>query len=123
MIVIVDYGMGNLFSIQAAIRYVGGQSVISSDPGTVEPHQQVGGMDPLQEKDKPFTGLQAQGHDGLCFVTGGRRGNRRFRGVFQVIPQEEKGAAEKKQQPDDHTGQVNHYMRMKGGFHNSFLQK
>lgn len=32
MIVIVDYGMGNLFSIQSAIHYLGVESTISSDP-------------------------------------------------------------------------------------------
>ena len=32
MIVIIDYGMGNLFSIQSALHYLGTQSIISSDP-------------------------------------------------------------------------------------------
>ena len=32
MIVIIDYGMGNLFSIQAAFNYLGAESTISSDP-------------------------------------------------------------------------------------------
>lgn len=31
MIVIIDYGMGNLFSIQAALNYLGAESTISSD--------------------------------------------------------------------------------------------
>ena len=31
MIVIIDYGMGNLFSIQAALDYLGAKSTISSD--------------------------------------------------------------------------------------------
>lgn len=31
MIVIIDYGMGNLFSIQAALDYLGARSTISSD--------------------------------------------------------------------------------------------
>ena len=35
MIVIIDYGMGNLFSIQAALDYIGTKSKISSDPNTV----------------------------------------------------------------------------------------
>lgn len=35
VIVIVDYGMGNLFSIQSAIRYLGVESTISSDPGVI----------------------------------------------------------------------------------------
>jgi glutamine amidotransferase len=32
LIVIIDYGMGNLFSIQSALHYIGAQSIISSDP-------------------------------------------------------------------------------------------
>jgi glutamine amidotransferase len=32
LIVIIDYGMGNLFSIQSALHYLGAQSIISSDP-------------------------------------------------------------------------------------------
>jgi len=32
LIVIIDYGMGNLFSIQSALQYLGAQSIISSDP-------------------------------------------------------------------------------------------
>lgn len=32
MIAIVDYGMGNLFSIQSALSYLGTKSTISSDP-------------------------------------------------------------------------------------------
>lgn len=35
MIVIIDYGMGNLFSVQSAIRYLGAESVISSDPDII----------------------------------------------------------------------------------------
>lgn len=35
MIVIIDYGMGNLFSIQSAIRYLGAESIISSDPNVI----------------------------------------------------------------------------------------
>jgi len=35
LIVIIDYGMGNLFSIQSALQYVGAQSTISSDPHTI----------------------------------------------------------------------------------------
>lgn len=31
MMVIIDYGMGNLFSIQSAIRYLGAEAAISSD--------------------------------------------------------------------------------------------
>jgi len=34
-IVIIDYGMGNLFSIQSAIRYLGAESIISSDRNTI----------------------------------------------------------------------------------------
>ena len=35
MIVIIDYGMGNLFSIQSAIRYLGAESIIASDKNTI----------------------------------------------------------------------------------------
>lgn len=35
MIVIVDYGMGNLFSVQSAFRYLGAEPVISSDPDRI----------------------------------------------------------------------------------------
>lgn len=34
-IVIIDYGMGNLFSIQSAIRYLGTESIIASDKKTI----------------------------------------------------------------------------------------
>ena len=36
MIVIVDYGMGNLFSIQAALEYLGAKSTISADSGIIK---------------------------------------------------------------------------------------
>ena len=35
MIVIIDYGMGNLFSIRVALDYLGAKSTISSDPDVV----------------------------------------------------------------------------------------
>ena len=35
MIVIINYGMGNLFSIQSAIRYLGAESIITSDPNII----------------------------------------------------------------------------------------
>ena len=35
MIVIIDYGMGNLFSMQSAIRYLGVESIITSDPNII----------------------------------------------------------------------------------------
>ena len=35
MIVIIDYGMGNLFSIQSAIRYLGVESIITADPNII----------------------------------------------------------------------------------------
>jgi len=35
VIVIIDYGMGNLFSIQAALNYLGAKSTISSDPDAI----------------------------------------------------------------------------------------
>jgi len=34
-ITIIDYGMGNLWSVQSAIKYLGGTSIISSDPEKV----------------------------------------------------------------------------------------
>jgi len=36
MITIVDYGMGNLFSIKSAIHYLGTESIISSDPDIIK---------------------------------------------------------------------------------------
>ena len=36
MIVVIDYGMGNLHSIQSALQYLGAQSVISSDSGVIQ---------------------------------------------------------------------------------------
>lgn len=35
MIVIIDYGMGNLFSVQSALSYLGGDVVVSSDAGVI----------------------------------------------------------------------------------------
>ena len=35
MIVIIDYGMGNLFSIQSAYRYLGVESIVTSDPNII----------------------------------------------------------------------------------------
>jgi len=35
VIVIIDYGMGNLFSIRAALNYLGAESTISSDPDVI----------------------------------------------------------------------------------------
>jgi len=35
VIVIIDYGMGNLFSIQSAITYLGAESIVSSDPNII----------------------------------------------------------------------------------------
>jgi imidazole glycerol-phosphate synthase subunit HisH len=34
-IAIIDYGMGNLFSIQSALRYLGAESTIASDKNTI----------------------------------------------------------------------------------------
>jgi len=36
MIVIIDYGMGNLYSIQSALNYIGAQSCISSDTNIIK---------------------------------------------------------------------------------------
>jgi glutamine amidotransferase len=35
MIAIVDYGVGNLHSVQKAVEFVGGQSVVTSDPAEI----------------------------------------------------------------------------------------
>ncbi|MFH1079090.1 MAG: imidazole glycerol phosphate synthase subunit HisH [Pseudomonadota bacterium] len=35
MVVIIDYGMGNLFSIQSAVGYLGAESTVSSDPAII----------------------------------------------------------------------------------------
>jgi imidazole glycerol-phosphate synthase subunit HisH len=35
LIVIIDYGMGNVFSIQSALSFLGAQSIISSDPDII----------------------------------------------------------------------------------------
>ena len=36
-VVIVDYGLGNLFSIEQACRYLGYSTKLSSDPVTLSP--------------------------------------------------------------------------------------
>ena len=36
MIAIVDYGLGNLFSLQCSLRYIGRESVITADPEVLE---------------------------------------------------------------------------------------
>jgi len=38
-IVIIDYGMGNLWSVQSAINYLGSKAVISSDKSVIEESQ------------------------------------------------------------------------------------
>lgn len=35
MVTIVDYGMGNIWSVAGAIRYLGGEAVVSSDPDKI----------------------------------------------------------------------------------------
>ena len=35
MIVIIDYGMGNLFSIQSAICFLGAKAIVTSEPNTI----------------------------------------------------------------------------------------
>ncbi|MFH1288100.1 MAG: imidazole glycerol phosphate synthase subunit HisH, partial [bacterium] len=34
-VVIIDYGMGNLFSLQRVVSYLGGVGIISSDPEVI----------------------------------------------------------------------------------------
>ena len=36
MIVIIDYGMGNLSSVKNALEQIGVQSIISNDPKVIE---------------------------------------------------------------------------------------
>ncbi len=35
MIAILDYGVGNLFSLQSSLNYIGAESVITADPGVI----------------------------------------------------------------------------------------
>ncbi|MCF7907798.1 MAG: imidazole glycerol phosphate synthase subunit HisH [Candidatus Omnitrophica bacterium] len=78
MTVIVDYGMGNLFSLERVIRHLGGTAVISSDPETIASAERVilpgvgafgDGMDKIKNRElvapiqraidsgKPFLGI------------------------------------------------------------------
>ena len=36
MLAIVDYGVGNLHSVSSAFRYVGADTVVTADAGTLE---------------------------------------------------------------------------------------
>lgn len=76
--VIVDYGMGNLFSLERVVRHLGGVAVISSDPETIASAERVilpgvgafgDGMDKIKKRGliapiqrvidagKPFLGI------------------------------------------------------------------
>ena len=41
MIAIVDYGVGNLFSLQSSLKSIGQDAVVSSDPGTIRSAQRI----------------------------------------------------------------------------------
>ncbi|MBO4289393.1 MAG: imidazole glycerol phosphate synthase subunit HisH [Lachnospiraceae bacterium] len=41
MIAIVDYGLGNLFSLQRSLRYIGQESVITADPSALEQAEKI----------------------------------------------------------------------------------
>ena len=36
MIAIVDYGVGNLFSLQSSLHYLGKQALVSGDPDIIK---------------------------------------------------------------------------------------
>ncbi len=36
MIAIIDYGVGNLFSLQSSLKYIGQEAVVTADPETIE---------------------------------------------------------------------------------------
>lgn len=40
-VVVIDYGMGNLFSVESALRYLGATVTLSADPEVVESARQV----------------------------------------------------------------------------------
>jgi glutamine amidotransferase len=40
-VVVIDYGMGNLFSVESALRYLGAEVTLSADPEVVESARQV----------------------------------------------------------------------------------
>ncbi|MCR4336333.1 MAG: imidazole glycerol phosphate synthase subunit HisH [Candidatus Omnitrophica bacterium] len=55
MIAIIDYGMGNLRSVQKAIENVGGQATVTEDPRVIQSAEKivlpgVGAMQPAMEK-------------------------------------------------------------------------
>ena len=61
-IVIVDYGMGNLHSVNKAIAFVGGDPVISSDAAVIaQANLQRSGLVPILQKylhsGRPFLGI------------------------------------------------------------------
>ena len=35
MLAIIDYGVGNLFSLQSSLKYIGQEAVVTSDPETI----------------------------------------------------------------------------------------
>ena len=36
MIVVIDYGVGNLFSLSASLKYIGAESAVTSDRSVIE---------------------------------------------------------------------------------------
>ena len=41
MIAIVDYGVGNLFSLQSSCKYIGQEAVVTADPALIEAADQI----------------------------------------------------------------------------------
>ena len=41
MIAIVDYGVGNLFSLQSSLKSIGQKAVVSSDPATIRSAEKI----------------------------------------------------------------------------------
>lgn len=78
-VVIVDYGMGNLFSIQRAVAYVGGMPVISGEPPIIRGAERLilpgvgafgDGMDNLRQREliEPIKDFVSSGKTllGIC---------------------------------------------------------
>ena len=41
MIAIIDYGVGNLFSLQSSCKYIGQEAVVTADPALIEAADQI----------------------------------------------------------------------------------
>ena len=41
MIAIIDYGVGNLFSLQSSCKYIGQEAVVTADPTLIEAADQI----------------------------------------------------------------------------------